>query len=78
MSHRKSDLGIPRTQKICQSSVRAKARGLKIPDELIISRRTGVSLVRDKNVRIPVPGRDEIVRSFSGALTAFQKEGGRS
>jgi hypothetical protein len=58
-----------------QVEIRAKARGLKVPSELIVSRRSGTSLVRSENVRVPVRGRDEIVRSFSAALEAFQ--GGR-
>jgi hypothetical protein len=60
-----------------QVELRAKARGLKVPAELIDSHRTGVSLMRSENARAPVPGRGEIVRSFSAALTAFQ-EGGNS
>jgi hypothetical protein len=56
---------------------RAKARGLKVPQELIASHRSGVSLVRGENARAPVPGRSEIVRSFSAALEALQ-EGGHS
>jgi Protein of unknown function (DUF2800) len=58
-----------------QVEVRAKARGLKIPPEFIAARHSGVSLVRSENARAPVPGRGEIVRSFSAALEAFQ--GGR-
>ena len=58
-----------------QVELRAKARGLKVPQELIVSHRSGVSLVRGENARAPVPGRGEIVRSFSAALEAFQ--GGR-
>ena len=56
-----------------QVELRAKARGLKVPPEFIVSRRSGVSLVRSENARAPVPGRDEIVRSFSAALEAFQE-----
>jgi hypothetical protein len=56
-----------------QVELRAKARGLKVPAELIVSRRSGVALVRSENVRIPVPGRDELARSFSAALEAFQQ-----
>jgi hypothetical protein len=55
--------------------LRAKARGFKIPPELIISNRSGVSLVRSENVRVPVLGRSELARTFSEALKAFQ--GGR-
>jgi hypothetical protein len=59
-----------------QVELRAKARGLQIPTDLIISRRSGVSLARSENVRVPAPGRNEIARSFSAALKAFQ-EGGK-
>jgi len=48
-----------------QVELRAKARGLEIPKELIGSRRSGVSL------RVPVLGRVEIARTFSEALKAF-------
>jgi Protein of unknown function (DUF2800) len=58
-----------------QVELRAKARGLEIPKELIDSRRSGVSLVRSENVRVPVLGRSELARTFSEALKAFQ--GGR-
>jgi hypothetical protein len=58
-----------------QVETRAKARGVKIPNELISSHPSGVSLVRSDNARAPVPGRSEIVRSFSAALTAFQEGG---
>jgi hypothetical protein len=59
-----------------QMELRAKARGLKVPQELIVSARSGVSLVRAENVRVPVLGRAELARTFSEALKAFQ-EGGR-
>jgi hypothetical protein len=58
-----------------QVELRAKARGLEVPKELIGSRRSGVSLVRSENVRVPVLGRSELARTFSEALEAFQ--GGR-
>jgi hypothetical protein len=58
-----------------QVELRAKARGLKIPQELIGSHRSGVSLVRSENVRVPVPGRDELARKFSAALEALQGGG---
>ena len=58
-----------------QVELRAKACGLEIPKELIGSRRSGVSLVRSENVRVPVLGRGELARTFSEALKAFQ--GGR-
>jgi hypothetical protein len=57
-----------------QVELRAKTRGLKVPPELIDSRRSGVSLVRSENAHTPVPGRGELVRSFSAALESFQKE----
>jgi hypothetical protein len=53
-----------------QIEIRAKARGLKVPQELIVSHRSGTSLVRCENARAPVPGRGEIMRSFSAALKA--------
>jgi hypothetical protein len=56
-----------------QVELRAKARGLKVPQELIGSHRSGVSLMRCENAHAPVPGRDEIVRSFSAALQRFQE-----
>jgi len=56
-----------------QIELRAKARGLKVPTELITSRRFGVSLARSENVCVPVRGRDEIARSFAAALEAFQQ-----
>jgi hypothetical protein len=58
-----------------QVELRAKARGLKVPTELITSHRSGVSLVRSENVRAPVPGRGELARSFSAALETFLKGG---
>jgi hypothetical protein len=60
-----------------QMELRAKARGLQVPTELIDSRRSGVSLVRSENVRAPVATRSELARSFGVALDAFQK-GSRS
>jgi len=56
-----------------QVELRAKARGLKIPAELIVSRRSGVSLVRSENAHALVPGRVETARTFSEALEAFQE-----
>jgi hypothetical protein len=54
-----------------QVELRARARGLKVPQELIVSRRSGTSLVRSENVRVPHRGRDEIARSFTAALQTF-------
>jgi hypothetical protein len=56
-----------------QLELRAKARGLKVPPELIDSHRSGVSLVRGENARVPMPGRGEILRSLSAALERFQR-----
>jgi hypothetical protein len=58
-----------------QVEKRAKARGVKVPKELISSKPSGVSLVRCENARAPVPGRGEIVQSFSAALKAFEGGG---
>jgi hypothetical protein len=52
-----------------QVEIRAKARGLKVQQDiqkLVISRRSGTSLVRCENARAPVPGRSELVRIFRG------------
>ena len=56
-----------------QVELRAKARGLKVPSEFIVSTRSGTSLTRVENVHAPMPGRSELVRSFAEALTTFQK-----
>jgi hypothetical protein len=58
-----------------QVELRAKARGLEVPKDLIGSRRSGVSLVRSENAHATMPGRVELARTFSEALKAFQ--GGR-
>jgi len=58
-----------------QVELRAKARGLKVPPELIDSHRSGVSLVRSENAHALALGRVETTRAFSEALEAFQ--GGR-
>src|SRR5262249_19450015 len=55
-----------------QVELRAKARGLEVPKELIGSRRSGVSLVRSENAHAPLPGRVETARAFSEALATFQ------
>jgi len=54
-----------------QVELRARARGLKIPDDLIVSNRSGISLVRIENAHAPVLGRVETARMFSEALKAF-------
>ena len=61
-----------------QVELRAKARGVKVPTELIVSHRSGVSLVRSENVRVPVHGRDETAQSFAAALEAVQQQGDRT
>jgi uncharacterized protein DUF2800 len=60
-----------------QVETRAKARGVKVPKELIVSHPSGVSLVRSENARAPVRGRDEIARAFAAELEAFQQQGER-
>ena len=55
-----------------QVELRAKARGVQVPKELIVSSPSGVSLVRSENAHAPAPGRSELVRTFSEALTAFK------
>jgi hypothetical protein len=57
-----------------QVEIRARARGVKVPQDLIVSRRSGTSLTRAENARVPVLGRGELMRSFSEALAAI---GGR-
>jgi Protein of unknown function (DUF2800) len=59
-----------------QVEKRARARGVKVPKELISSKPSGVSLVKAENARAPVSGRGELARSFSAALEALQ-EGGK-
>ena len=71
----RGDVIVEATRSPKQVELRAKARGLKVPAELIVSRRSGVSLVRSENAHAPVPGRVELARTFSEALEAFQ--GGR-
>jgi hypothetical protein len=58
-----------------QAEIRARARGIQIPSEFIVSRRSGTSLVRAENARLPVPGREELVRSFVRALETLQEVG---
>jgi hypothetical protein len=54
-----------------QVELRAKARGLKVPQELIGSHRSGVSLVRSENAHAPILGRSERMRLFAEALKAI-------
>ena len=58
-----------------QVELRAKARGLKIPKEFIVSHPSGVSLVRIENARAPALGRSENARLFAEALQALQGGG---
>jgi hypothetical protein len=60
-----------------QVKLRAKARGLKVPSEFIVSTRSGTSLARVENAHAPVLGQGELARSFSEALEAFQGGGQR-
>jgi hypothetical protein len=55
-----------------QVELRAKARGLRVPASLICSSRSGVSLTRDDDAHAPAPRRDDIVRSFTEALTTLR------
>jgi hypothetical protein len=73
----RDDVVTEEMRSVKQIEIRAKARGLKVPSNFIVSRRSGTSLVRSENARVPTPGRSELVRSFSAALKAFQ-EGGSS
>jgi hypothetical protein len=77
-----TDLGLTRDDLIAETmrspkqvELRAKARGLKIPAEFIVSTRSGTSLVRAENARVPMPGRDELVRLFSQALETLHERG---
>jgi hypothetical protein len=56
-----------------QVEIRAKARGLKVPSEFIVSSRPGTSLVRSENAHTPILGRSELARSLAEALKTFQK-----
>jgi hypothetical protein len=75
------DLGLYRSDvlaedrlSVAQVERRAKARGVDIPADFIISSRSGTSLQRVENARVPVPGRDEAVRLFSEALQAWRND----
>jgi Protein of unknown function (DUF2800) len=71
----RGDVIVEAIRSVKQVELRAKARGLKVPAELIVSRRSGVALMRSENAHAPVPGRVETARVFSAALEAFR--GGR-
>ena len=57
-----------------QVELRAKARGLKIPPELIVSARSGTSLKWAENADDPILGKDERMSLFSEALKVLQEE----
>jgi len=69
----RSDVVAEELRSVKQIETRAHARGLKLPRDLIVSRRSGVSLVRVENARAPSESRGELVRSLSQALEAFQE-----
>jgi hypothetical protein len=72
----RDDVVAEEMRSVKQVEARARARSLRVPQELIVSSRSGTSLVRSENARAPgVPGRDELARSFAGGLVTFQ--GGR-
>jgi hypothetical protein len=70
----RDDVVAEELRSVKQTEIRAKARGLKVPQELIVSIRSGTALVRAENVRVPVPQRDELMRTFSEAIATFQGE----
>jgi hypothetical protein len=70
----RDDVVAEEMRSVKQVEIRARARGLKVPQELIVSSRSGTSLVRSENAHAPA-ARGEIVRSFSAALGSFQKKG---
>jgi uncharacterized protein DUF2800 len=71
----RDDIVAEELRSVKQIEIRAKARGLKVPQELILSRRSGTSLVRSENAHAPVRGRDELLRDFSAALATLSKGG---
>jgi hypothetical protein len=71
----RDDVVAEEMRSVKQVETRAKARGLKVPQEFIVSHRSGVSLMRSENARAPVPGRGEVVRLFSRALKALEGGG---
>ena len=72
---RRDDIIAETMRSVKQIETRAKARGLKIPQDFIVSTRSGTSLVRSENAHAPVPTRGELARSFTAVLEAFQKGG---
>ena len=73
----RDDIIAEEMRSVKQVEIRAKARGVKIPTEFIVSTRSGSSLARAENARVPTPGRNELARLFSEALEGLQG-GGRT
>jgi hypothetical protein len=74
----RTDVIAEELRSVKQVEIRAKARGVKIPSELVTTQRSGVSLVRSENVHIPMHGLGEVVELFSAALAAVHNgKGGR-
>jgi hypothetical protein len=71
----RDDIIVAAMRSVKQLELRAKARGLKVPAELISSHRSGVSLVRSETAHAPVLGRSAVAQSFSAALKAFERTG---
>jgi hypothetical protein len=58
-----------------QVETRARARGLKVPPEMIVSAHSGVSLVRVENARAPVPGRSDMIYTGGSKIFSFLPTG---
>ena len=71
---RREDIITEEMRSPAQIEKRAKAAGIKVPKDLIVITRSGTSLVRADHAHVPVPGRDELMQSFSAALKAFQPQ----
>jgi hypothetical protein len=56
-----------------QVELRAKARGVKVPPELIVSTRSGVSLTREENAHAPILSRGERVQAWAEVIDSIQK-----
>jgi hypothetical protein len=72
----RDDVVAEEMRSVKQIETRAKARGLKVQQqiqELVVSTRSGTSLTRVENAHAPVRGRGELVRLFSAALQTLQK-----
>ena len=57
-----------------QVEKRAKARGVKVPKELISSKASGVSLVKAQNARARCPDGTRLCGRFPAALETFQEK----